>query len=54
VTVILTDNPIRDASADEFGFRAHAEVLCAAVAEVHDLPLTLAVLGSGDPGRPAS
>ena len=52
--MILTDNPIRDASADEFGFRAHAEVLCAAVAEVRDLPLTLAVLGHGDPGRPAS
>jgi len=51
VTVILTDNPIRDASADEFGFRAHAEVLCAAVAEVHDLPLTLAVLGSWGSGK---
>ena len=51
MTVILTDNPIRDASADEFGFRAHAEVLCAAVAEVRDLPLTLAVLGSWGSGK---
>jgi KAP-like P-loop domain-containing protein len=51
VTVILTDNPIRHASEDEFGFRAHAEVLCAAVAEVRDMPLTLAVLGSWGSGK---
>lgn len=49
--MILSDNPIRDASGDEFGFRAHAEVLCRAIAEVHDLPLTLAILGSWGSGR---
>jgi hypothetical protein len=51
VSVILSNNPIRDASGDEFGFRAHAEVLCRAIAEVHDLPLTPAIFGSRGSGK---
>jgi hypothetical protein len=49
--LILSDNPIPDASRDEFGFGAHAEVLCRAMAEIGDLPLTLAVLGPWGSGK---
>jgi hypothetical protein len=49
--LILSDNPIPDESRDEFGFRAHAEVLCRAVAEIGDLPLTLAILGPWGSGK---
>jgi KAP family P-loop domain len=49
--LILSDNPIRDLSGDEFGFRGHAEVLCRAISTVDDLPLTLAVLGPWGSGK---
>jgi len=49
--LILSDNPIQDVSQDEFGFRAHAEVLCRAVANIGDLPLTLAILGPWGSGK---
>ncbi|GIF75850.1 KAP family P-loop NTPase fold protein [Asanoa siamensis] len=49
--ILLTDNPIRGTSADEFGFQDHAELLCDAIAATSDLPLTLAVFGPWGSGK---
>lgn len=51
MTLILSDNPIQDAAGDEFGFRAHAEVLCRVLGSVADLPLTLGILGPWGAGK---
>ena len=51
MTLILSDNPIHDAAGDEFGFRAHAEVLCRVLGSVADLPLTLGILGPWGAGK---
>jgi predicted KAP-like P-loop ATPase len=48
---MLTDNPISGSSADEFGFREHAEVLCRAIEQSTDLPLTVGVFGSWGSGK---
>jgi hypothetical protein len=49
--MLLTDNPIGYADDDRFGFRTHAEILCAAIAETADLPLTVGIFGPWGTGK---
>ncbi|MFD8219668.1 P-loop NTPase fold protein [Streptomyces sp. NPDC059697] len=48
---LLPDNPILGAGGDHFGFKAHAEVLCGAIAATEDLPLTVGVFGPWGMGK---
>ncbi|GHC55120.1 KAP family P-loop NTPase fold protein [Streptomyces flavofungini] len=49
--MLLTDNPIQGADGDRYGFRAHADVLCAAIVATEDLPLTVGVFGPWGTGK---
>jgi hypothetical protein len=49
--MLLTDNPIPSMNADEFGFREHAEVLCDAIVETTQLPLTVGIFGPWGSGK---
>ncbi|MGV9247672.1 KAP family P-loop NTPase fold protein [Streptomyces sp. NPDC003710] len=48
---LLTDNAIRQVSEDDFGFRAHARVLCNALEGTEDLPLTVGIFGPWGMGK---
>ncbi|ARX87130.1 MULTISPECIES: KAP family P-loop NTPase fold protein [Streptomyces] len=49
--MLLTDNPIADADGDRYGFQGHADVLCAAISDTDDLPLTVGVFGPWGTGK---
>jgi KAP family P-loop domain len=49
--LLLTDNPVVDASADRFGFRDHAQILCDAILATSDLPITVGVYGAWGSGK---
>jgi nucleoside-triphosphatase THEP1 len=49
--VILTDNPIPGDGSDEFGFLDHAKVLCRAIGQTTDLPLTVGIFGPWGSGK---
>jgi predicted KAP-like P-loop ATPase len=47
----LSDNPIQVSGDDEFGFSEHAEVLCDAIMQTQDLPLTVGIFGPWGSGK---
>jgi predicted KAP-like P-loop ATPase len=49
--MLLTDNPIPGADADEFGFLDHARVLCQAIGDTTSLPLTVGIFGPWGSGK---
>jgi len=49
--MLLSDNPIPGMDADEFGFCEHSGVLCDAIAETSQLPLTVGVFGPWGSGK---
>ena len=49
--LILTDNPVAGKGGDQFGFEAHARILCDAVEATVHLPLTVGVFGPWGTGK---
>lgn len=48
---LLSDNAIREAAGDRFGFVPHATVLCDALEATGDLPLTVGIFGPWGMGK---
>lgn len=48
---LLTDNPVRSATDDRYGFERHATMLSDALESVQDLPLTVGVYGPWGSGK---
>jgi hypothetical protein len=49
--LLLTDNPVTGAGDDQFGFEAHARILCDAVQATVHLPLTVGIFGPWGTGK---
>jgi hypothetical protein len=50
-TVLLTDNPVANASNDRYGFLRHAKLLCGEIMNSDSLPLSLGVFGPWGSGK---